>query len=423
MATFLLIVKSPVKDKNEKNDKDVPKTDPSAIVMDFNDSDPAPEVHDSYLWPDKDAHRPSPFTTNLDASVDILVPPNDELHLCSSDSQSPIPDLGSSALGEENAEGKEELETVQELQVEVLEEDSVSNVHQVLDGSEIMEEEGEEQTPTPEHFVWLLFKAFVGVTFHMHKANAIHLDLHLGNILLGKDTDERMGGYGIKPLVADFGYALPVGPERFNNTEDFKGLGKEQTWAPEQIITHPRLVQPPKDGPAIGEHTSVFQLGVLVHSILNGGVLPDFTQLDLVFKYRAGEHPAINPVSVWKYRDLFWTGNGASHILSEDRYLDKILLDCHNDDNGTGTFYRGQLVPFMPLIKRCLAFQPVDRIALDDLRAETGRELGRFEAVEVDAEIMQDRVQKRKLGEIFGEYEDEVDAERAARPPPTRRRR
>lgn len=290
----------------------------------------------------------------------------------------------------------------------------------------------ETQTPLPEHFVWLLFQALVEATIHMHRANAIHLDLHAGNIFLAKDYDEVMGGFKIKPLIADFGHALPVRPDRFNNPEDFKLPGKPQTWAPEQIITYPRLVEPPVGAPAIGKHTSVFHLGVLIHFIVNGGVEPAWSDIGHDLKYRANERPAFDPDSIYKYRDKLYHGDAGPEILTEDRYLDQVLLYCHNEENGGGPYYRERLAPFLPLIKQCLSFEPTNRIELDNLLVVIRREIARFADEEVDGTLIRGRLPKRRPSEAFSEdseVEDEDDQEededpaRAQRRPTRRRRR
>lgn len=299
-------------------------------------------------------------------------------------------------------------------------------------GDEVEDQEDNQKnitTSLPEHFAWLIFKALVEATVHMHQANAIHLDLHAGNIFLAKDYDGVMGGYGIKPLIADFGSALPMRPDRFNNPEDFKLPGKAETLAPEQIITYPRLVEPPEGQPAIGKHTSVFHLGVLIHFIVNGGVHPNWPENAGVFNYRKGEEPAYQPVSLYKYRDLLFEGALGPERVTGDQYLDQVLLHSHNEADGSGPYYRAQLAPFLPLIKRCLPFEPTNRIELGDLLARIEIELQRFEDVEVDSSFFKDRLPKRRRSEAFGdesESEDEDDEEEeespTARHRPTRRR-
>lgn len=267
----------------------------------------------------------------------------------------------------------------------------------------------ETQTPLPEHFVWLLFKALVEATVHMHKANAVHLDLHAGNILIAEDHDGAMGGYGIKPLIVDFGYALPVRSDRFNNPEDYRLPGKPQTWAPEQIITYPRLVDPPEGAPAIGKHTSVFHLGILIHFILNGGVSPNWDELQSTFDYRENENPQFKPESLYKYRDLLYKEGAHPELLSEDQYLDQVLMHCHNTENGSASYYHTQLAPFLPLIKSCLSFEPKDRIELENLLAMIKIELERFEVGNDEVSFFQDRLPKRRRSEAFGDESEDDD--------------
>lgn len=83
------------------------------------------------------------------------------------------------------------------------------------------------------------------------------------------------------PLIADFGVALPVNSHRFDNPEDFDGLGKKTRLTLKQYITFSPLVEPPN---AIGEHTSVFHLGFIMHEFLNG--LKDF---DSLADYKEGQ--------------------------------------------------------------------------------------------------------------------------------------
>ncbi|QDS76692.1 hypothetical protein FKW77_000595 [Venturia effusa] len=263
----------------------------------------------------------------------------------------------------------------------------------------------EENVPVPEHFVWLLFRALIASTITMHNANAIHLDLHYGNVLLGEDTG-LMGDYGVKPLIADFGLAMPVQSDPFDNPADFRMENKQETWAPEQMITYPRVVAPPAGEPAIGKHTSVFHLGMLIHSVVNGGASPNWDILSDpvggVFKYRDQEVPKRHFRCTWKYRDLLFNGQA----LTEDRYLDEVLLHCHSDEDGSNAYYRAQLAPFLPTIKRCLAFNPSDRITLLNLRDEVDRRLVAFEGVPVDADVILSRLPKRRHSEAFDDESD-----------------
>lgn len=101
-------------------------------------------------------------------------------------------------------------------------------------------------------FLLDLLGAFMKAGQHMTEKNLMHSDMKLGNVLLDIDEDgegmtewlheddaSRSRGWGVKPVVTDFGFAKPFVSSAFENPEDHVFWGTPGTIPPEQVVDDP----------------------------------------------------------------------------------------------------------------------------------------------------------------------------------------
>lgn len=213
-----------------------------------------------------------------------------------------------------------------------------------------------EYAALPHGFVWRLWIALVDAAIHMHEADVIHLDFHLSNVFFNPvEDDEIMDGWGFKPQVNDFGWALPTNSTRFENPADFD-LGATRLGAPEQHLTCPPLLRDPND--KVSEKTSVFHIAVIIHQFLNG--------FDVAHVPRPGPEPDGND-PLWPYHsdDI----NDSIDPIEEQQLLEDALF---NHDHNLAEYHASS---FKPLLKTCMRFSPNDRLTLQELRAALFDEL------------------------------------------------
>jgi serine/threonine protein kinase len=219
----------------------------------------------------------------------------------------------------------------------------------------------------PLHFAWRFYDAIVEAAIHMHRVHVFHGDLKLENVLVGKEDKEKkeMGGWGIKPLISDFGQALPTNFDGFINPDEFGERGTPRIFAPEQHITFPPLIQLPNgERTHIGEKTTVFQIGVMMHQLVHDLAMPRIPNRkeEMTQDGRLDE-------SVWPYRGDFVSSRDDMTGLrnrtfgregqNRQRWEDLIrhFKSIHED------------------IQECLRFHPDDRPTLETLQGKIRAEL------------------------------------------------
>lgn len=213
----------------------------------------------------------------------------------------------------------------------------------------------EDYAVLPHGFLWRLWIALVDAAIHMHEVNIIQLDLHLSIVFFSLvEDDEIMDGWGFKPQVGDFGWALSTNPTRFDNPTDFD-LGATRMLAPEQHLTCPPLLQDPED--KVSENTSVFHIAIIIHQFLNG--------LDLAHVPRPGPEPGGD--------HPFWPYQSDEIDSSIDPIKEQQLLEDALFDHTELAKYHASR--FKPQLKKRLRFFPKDRLTLQDLRVALFSEL------------------------------------------------
>jgi serine/threonine protein kinase len=126
----------------------------------------------------------------------------------------------------------------------------------------------------PKAFLFDCFSALVKAGKFMVDRNMLHNDLKHVNVLMVADaggdmrefaheTDEKAIGWGIKPVITDFGLARPMESKMFNNPLDLIGFGTKSFRPPEQCRdeeTGLSWLGPRK----VGEKAVVFALGCIM---------------------------------------------------------------------------------------------------------------------------------------------------------------
>ncbi|KAE9965414.1 hypothetical protein EG328_009666 [Venturia inaequalis] len=120
----------------------------------------------------------------------------------------------------------------------------------------------------PINYAWKFFAALVEAAVYIHSHGVVHRDLKVDNIFfkIDQDDDGVMGSWRLRPMVGDFGTAMPITPgiAEIRNPEDFDECGALEQVAPEQYSTEPQLLP----GHGIGEKTTVFHIGFTMHNFL-----------------------------------------------------------------------------------------------------------------------------------------------------------
>lgn len=116
----------------------------------------------------------------------------------------------------------------------------------------------------PCAFAWKLFDALVQAAIHIHVHDIVHRDIKLNNVFFTAETGDEMGGWKVKPVLADFGMALPVECQinGVTNPIDFRRAVEDSNinLAPEEYALDEPLLPHAK----IDEKTTVFALGYML---------------------------------------------------------------------------------------------------------------------------------------------------------------
>lgn len=207
----------------------------------------------------------------------------------------------------------------------------------------------------PLEFVLNLFIALVKAVQHLNIRGIVHRDLGKpDDILLGAETGSRskFHQWGLKPLVTDFGLAMPI-TSTFENPQDMhENPGATSTLAPEQITTFPPLYPEPQDG-----QTNIYQLGILMAVVISGGTWYDN------FEYA----PVWGDKYMW--RQVPPAGNA-----------DRIMLNSYFRIDSLRTHFAS----IQPLVVRCMRFRKEDRADLDELLVELRRQRAELDGGDED---------------------------------------
>ncbi|KAF2432263.1 kinase-like protein [Tothia fuscella] len=144
------------------------------------------------------------------------------------------------------------------------------NVEDEAEGEEVEDEEqnGEHQTEykivefgrIPIRYALELFRDLARGGLHMANRKTVHLDIKPENIFL---TSCEHSEWGFRPVIGDFGIAMPTETSQFDNPRGYRYHGTLAFLAPEQTYRLHRKVHHPMD-----ERTNVFAIGATVFSIV-----------------------------------------------------------------------------------------------------------------------------------------------------------
>lgn len=194
-------------------------------------------------------------------------------------------------------------------------------------------------------FVLDLFTALIKAVQHLNIRGVVHRDLgKADNILLGaeRDTKSKFRGWGLKPLVTDFGLSMPT-VSTFRNPEDmYENPGATATLAPEQISTFPPLYPETQDG-----QTNIYQSGILMAVVISGGTWYDNFELAPRWQDR------------YMWRRVPAAGNA-----------DQTMLNSYFRINSLRNHFRD----IQPLVVQCMRFRKEDRADLNELLVELRRQ-------------------------------------------------
>lgn len=244
-------------------------------------------------------------------------------------------------------------------------------------------DEDAESLKIPLAFAWRIWIALVDAAIHLRNANLVHLDLHVGNFFFSTDDVDTMGGWGFRPQAADFGCSMPITSFRFDNPSDFD-IGASRLWTPEQEPTVPPLFDPPND--KINGKTSVFQIAIVMGSLLNNGSLtrPDIEGQSSEELDDENEAP-------------FWPTLYTPEPVGEQKLIFRALFKDH-------TFHFPSYMTFTSLLSRCLRFSPSGRLSSEELRAALILEKDKCDALETpDPDFIAKKLRKGCEDERIGQ--------------------
>ena len=214
--------------------------------------------------------------------------------------------------------------------------------------------------------LWRLLGAIVKGCQHMHRLGIMHRDIKANNIFLvavPAFDDPIMGDWGIRPVLADFGGAMPVQPCRYKNPTDFNEAVTETHAAPEQFIGIPPLVQSLSNGNfgyPMGEKTDVFQIGVTMWSLMIQQRID--VEYGSIWPTDKGEDYALyddeSATDETQRIDNWLKGVSQRNAM---RALNKEWLNYEDAEE------------LIDLIRSCLRFHPDKRPSLDDLAESIDR--------------------------------------------------
>lgn len=225
----------------------------------------------------------------------------------------------------------------------------------------------------PAEFVWELAGALISGLQHMHKQGIVHRDFKPTNIFLDviETDDVHLKGWGLRPLIADYGTCMPIEPARYENPEDFDTDCTEGFNAPEQWDGYPPVVTRNDDSGRpypVNEKADVLALGMTLFQVAMVSSYP----LDTA---KAKKNAAREKRGEEKIADeKFLYPHDKSHRRPEDpvQYVQDYLDHWTGEEMGWQAVYNrwNKGYPdFMDMIKKTLLWNPESRPTLEEMAA------------------------------------------------------
>jgi serine/threonine protein kinase len=132
----------------------------------------------------------------------------------------------------------------------------------------------------PKAFLLDCFAALATACKLLTERNMLHNDLKHINVLMVADpdgdmrqfaheADKKTKGWGVKPVLVDFGLAQPIKSDAFENPRSKIGLGTTGWRPPEQVENGNTRQSLPLPDERVGEKAMVFMVGATMFSLLH----------------------------------------------------------------------------------------------------------------------------------------------------------
>lgn len=214
----------------------------------------------------------------------------------------------------------------------------------------------------PKAFLLDCFAALATACKLLVDRNMLHNDLKHINFVMVADPDGDMcqfaheadtktKGWGVKPVLIDFGLALPIRSDAFKNPMDMIGRGTTGWRPPEQTKNPGKTESLPLPGVEVGEKAMVFGLGATMFSFLHSTSHIGVAGRERQFGHRDYDSPK-------DYMDLYM-----------DPYDEEFNDREHVGEHFTlrKTICTSRTVELRKIIIHCLRLQPGDRPSFDEL--------------------------------------------------------